>query len=156
MGQVESSEAGLGESDYSDLVSQLSTLEVAAVSESFKELHAKAGRDGHLVNLEAFSRHFKLPMLLGERLFSALDWKKTNTIDFDEFVSGAAMLLHGSFHDKCQLLFSMFNISGGSGIDRDELSTMLNIILSSTQLVLKGCGKMQVALALNSCITLIT
>ena len=141
MGQTESSEPAPVDVD---LISQLSTLEVVAVSDSFKELHSKAGRDGHVLNLEAFSEHFKLPVLLGERLFQALDWKRTNTIDFEEFVSGAAMLLHGSFHDKCQLLFCMFNISGGDGIDRNELSTMLNIILSSTQLVLKGCGQMEV------------
>ncbi|KAI6652901.1 hypothetical protein LOD99_4287 [Oopsacas minuta] len=149
MGQTESSETNPGEGDYAELISQLSLLEVAAVSASFKELHAKAGHGGQVLNLEAFSEYFKLPLLLGERLFQALDCKKTNTIDFEEFVSGVAMLLHGSFHEKCQLLFSMFNISGGDGIDRNELSTMLNIILSSTQLVLKGCGKMQNSALLN-------
>ena len=144
MGQSESSEAAGKESSISDLVSQLSTLEVAAVSEAFKELHSRAGTGGHVVNLEEFSHYFKLPLLLGERLFFALDWKQTGSIDFDEFIYGIAMLLHGTFHDKCQLLFSMFNISGGAGIDRQELSTMLSIILSSTQLVLKGCGQVQV------------
>ena len=36
-------------------------------------------------------------------------------ISFEEFVCGLAVLLHGSFSSKCQLLFQVFNIHGDEG-----------------------------------------
>ena len=36
-------------------------------------------------------------------------------ISFEEFVCGLAILLHGSFSNKCQLLFQVFNIHGDEG-----------------------------------------
>ena len=42
-------------------------------------------------------------------------WLQNGKISFEEFVSGLAILLHGSFSSKCQLLFQVFNIHGDDG-----------------------------------------
>ena len=51
------------------------------------------------------------------------------------------MVLHGSFHDRCALLFSVFNIHGDEGISRTELTTMLSAILQSTDTILYTVGE---------------
>ena len=62
-------------------------------------------------------------------------------ISFEEFVCGLAVVLHGSFHDRCALLFSVFNIHGDEGISRAELTTMLSAILQSTDTILYTVGE---------------
>ena len=49
---------------------------------------------------------------------------------------GLAVLLHGSFSDKCRLLFQVFNLHEDDGISRSELTTMLSAILQSTNTIL--------------------
>lgn len=57
-------------------------------------------------------------------------------ISFEEFVCGLAVLLHGSFSDKCYLIFRVFNLNEDEGISREELTTMLTAILHSTHTIL--------------------
>lgn len=49
-----------------------------------------------------------------------------------------AVVLHGSFSDKCHLLFRVFNIRGDEGVSRAELTTMLSAILHSTNTILNA------------------
>ena len=60
----------------------------------------------------------------GVKLFSAVKVisvqhcvcvSQNGKISFEEFVCGLAVLLHGSFSNKCQLLFQVFNIHGDEG-----------------------------------------
>ena len=80
---------------------------------------------------------------------------------------GLAVLLHGSFSSKCQLLFQVFNIHGDEGelatvyviccccyycllllfvvyvgISREELATMLHAILQSTNTIVMAVSQM--------------
>ena len=48
--------------------------------------------------------------------YSAVSLLQTGYIDLEEFVCGLAVVLHGSFQDKCQLLFRMFNLVRHSNI----------------------------------------
>lgn len=57
-------------------------------------------------------------------------------ISFEEFVCGLAVVLHGSFHDRCALLFGVFNVQGDEGVSRAELTSMLSAILQSTDTIL--------------------
>ncbi len=57
-------------------------------------------------------------------------------VSFEEFVCGLAILLHGSFHDRCALVFHVFNLAGDEGVSRPELTTMLTAILQSTDTIL--------------------
>jgi len=54
----------------------------------------------------------------------------------EEFVCGLAIVLHGSFRDRCSLLFSIFNLSNDEGVSREELGTMLTAIMQSTNTIL--------------------
>ena len=47
----------------------------------FNELYAKAGGPkGHLVDREAFSKYFHLPVAVGDRLFDAFDKQQVNEV----------------------------------------------------------------------------
>ena len=73
MGQSESS----FQRTYTETVSQLSSVQLGEIAARFNELYGKAGGPrGHVVDREAFSRYFKLPVAVGDRLFNAFDRKK--------------------------------------------------------------------------------
>ena len=73
MGQSESS----FKKNYEETVSQLSSVQLREITTRFGEVYAKAGGSkGHLVDREAFSKYFQLPVAVGERLFEAFDVKK--------------------------------------------------------------------------------
>ena len=57
-------------------------------------------------------------------------------VDFEEFVCGVTLLLHGSFEEKCQFLFDVFNIAGDEGVSYEELTSILSAIATSADLVL--------------------
>ena len=73
MGQSESS----FKKSYSETVAQLSTIQLGEIAAKFNELYVRAGGPkGHLVDREAFSQYFKLPVTVGDRLFDAFDEQK--------------------------------------------------------------------------------
>lgn len=73
MGQSESA----FKRSYAETVSKLSTVQLGEIASRFNELYARAGGPkGHLVDREAFSKYFKLPVTVGDRLFDAFDEKK--------------------------------------------------------------------------------
>lgn len=73
MGQNESS----FKHTYEETVCQLSSVQMGEISRRFNELYAKAGGPkGHVVDREAFSKYFNLPVAVGDRLFDAFDEKK--------------------------------------------------------------------------------
>ena len=75
MGQNESS----FKQTYEETVSQLSSVQMGEISRRFNELYAKAGGPkGHVVDREAFSKYFNLPVAVGDRLFDAFDEKKVS------------------------------------------------------------------------------
>lgn len=49
-------------------------------------------------------------------------------------------MLHGSFRERCGLLFRVFNIGNDEGVSREELRTMLTAILQSTNTILYTVG----------------
>ena len=65
---------------------------------------------------------------------------QNGSICFEEFVCGLAIVLHGSFRDRCGLLFRVFNIGNDEGISREELRTMLTAIFQSTNTILYTVG----------------
>ena len=79
MGQSESS----FQRTYTETVSQLSSVQLGEIAARFKELYGKAGGPrGHVVDREAFSRYFKLPVAVGDRLFDAFDRKKVMKVSW--------------------------------------------------------------------------
>lgn len=62
---------------YEETVCQLSSVQIGEIARRFNELYSKAGGPkGHVVDREAFSKYFNLPVAVGDRLFDAFDEKK--------------------------------------------------------------------------------
>lgn len=78
------------------------------------------------IEKETFLQYFPLNGLLGERLFSAFDTKKSGYIDFDEFVIGLAAIARGTVDAKIHFLFNMCDILDEGTVSREELETLLN------------------------------
>ena len=77
MGQSESS----FKRTYEETVSELSSVQLGDIAARFNELYAKAGGSkGHVVDKEAFSKYFNLPVTVGDRLFDAFDGKKASCV----------------------------------------------------------------------------
>ena len=69
--------------NYEETVSQLSSVQLREITTHFHEVYAKAGGSkGHLVDREAFSKYFKLPVPVGERLFEAFDAHKVSQTSY--------------------------------------------------------------------------
>ena len=81
--------------NYEKSVSQLSSVQLREITARFSEVYAKAGgAKGHLVDREAFSKYFKLPVPVGERLFQAFDVKKArDSSSTDIYISLALPVL---------------------------------------------------------------
>eukprot|EP01064_Diplonema_japonicum_P013508 TRINITY_DN21075_c0_g1_i1.p1 TRINITY_DN21075_c0_g1~~TRINITY_DN21075_c0_g1_i1.p1 ORF type:complete len:561 (+),score=77.00 TRINITY_DN21075_c0_g1_i1:63-1685(+) len=100
--------------------------------EKFKNLDTNG--DGELDVREA-ARIFGLPedgeILKG--LFSVLNERQTDTINFKEFVMGMAKVSNSlSFDEKCSLCFETFDLSHDGVISREELGCMLRLGFSET------------------------
>ncbi|XP_019850352.1 PREDICTED: uncharacterized protein LOC105312226 [Amphimedon queenslandica] len=122
---------------FQSTVAELSQLQLAELGNQFNELYRQAGGErGRVIDREKFSLYFNLPVALGDRLFDAFDKKKNGSIDFEEFVCGLSIILHGSFSTKCQLLFDLFNISGDEGVSREELHSLLSSVVHSTNTII--------------------
>ena len=73
--------------------------------------------------------------MLGDRLFYAFDNKKNNVIEFDEFLRGMALCIHGNLEEKYNLIFDMYNLAGDEGVSREELAVMMNSVLQNSSRV---------------------
>ncbi|XP_062507389.1 trafficking protein particle complex subunit 12-like isoform X2 [Corticium candelabrum] len=127
--------------------SQLSDLQLSEITSRFNEIYSQDGcRAGHLLNRENFSNHFQLPVVLGDRLFTAFDVNKSGTVSFEEFVCGLAVCLHGTVIDKAALLFKAFNLNEDEGVSQQEMATMLYGSLKSAKTIMQCTAEGQSAL----------
>ncbi|CAK4075239.1 unnamed protein product [Aphanomyces euteiches] len=63
------------------------------------------------VDKENFLKIFPMPGLLGERLFTLFDKNASNSISFNEFVGGLAILTKGSRNEKIKFIFDLYDVS---------------------------------------------
>ena len=97
MGQNES----LFKRTYAQTVSELSSVQLGQIASRFNDLYAKAGGPkGHLVDREAFSTHFKLPVTVGDRLFDAFDEQQVSTVSFTGGILIISARTHTEWQDK--------------------------------------------------------
>eukprot|EP01135_Chromosphaera_perkinsii_P009375 Nk52_evm51s1737 gene=Nk52_evmTU51s1737 len=87
------------------------------------------------VDKETFMNFFPLPGMLGERLFAAFDTKKNGVIQYNEFLCGLSLCLHGNVDEKARFVFGMFNLNEDIGVNREELTTMIKTVVYSTSKV---------------------
>ena len=98
--------------------------EVRVLKETFKDLAQRS--PGKTVDKATFLHFFPLPGSLGERLFMMFDRKNTGVIDYDEFMCGLAISCRGSWEEKVQFVFNIYDLAGDGSVSRAELTTMLN------------------------------
>jgi Ca2+-binding EF-hand superfamily protein len=64
--------------------------------------------------------------MLSERLFAQFDVKGTGYIDFEEFITGLAIVCRGTQNEKIHFLFNMYDVSHDNTVSKAELATLLN------------------------------
>jgi len=118
-----------GKNTWSDDVKEAFTKyndkELGLLDKMFRDLAGRSPEDMQTISKETFLQVFKLPGILGDRLFKAFDIKSTSKIDFDEFVSGLGKYVRGSLTDKMDMLFTLFDMDSQGYITRKELQTVL-------------------------------
>jgi len=102
---------------------QFSTEQIYALKCFFKDIASRKGID-HL-DKDLFLRVFKLPGILGERLFSVFDSNNDNQVDLNEFLCGLSVVIHGSKQSKIKFLFKMYDLNQDGLVTKADLSTML-------------------------------
>lgn len=98
--------------------------EITLLQKTWQELADRTNGKG--IDKETFLQYFPLNGLLGERLFVQFDTKDNGLIDFDEFVTGLAIMCRGTLDDKIHFLFNMYDVSHDNTVSKQELSTLLN------------------------------
>jgi len=90
---------------------------------------AKRSPDPETVSKETFLSVYKLPGILGERVFKVFDKKKSGVIDFEEFLLGLQKFVRGSVEDKAKMIFDMCDLNDSGFVDSCELSTILHSLI---------------------------
>ncbi|CBN79428.1 n/a [Ectocarpus siliculosus] len=104
--------------------------EIKVIKETFKDLcHVNGG--SMRIDKETFLQYLPLPGLLGERLFAVFDKKSSGEIDYEEFVCGLAVTCRGSWEEKVEFIFNLYDIHGQGAVNRDELAALLNHVPKS-------------------------
>ncbi|XP_065670386.1 trafficking protein particle complex subunit 12 isoform X2 [Hydra vulgaris] len=139
MGQNVSSEDGVR---FKNAINKLTKMELLDIEAAFEELSSKSGDEQVAIqkptwlNRDKFAKMFGISDLIAEQLFETFDQDKNGLIDLKEFVTGAALCLHGSLKDKCRLLFKIFNLNGDDGVSPEEFSMVLTSCLQSAHAML--------------------
>jgi Ca2+-binding EF-hand superfamily protein len=115
----------ISEKDAKSAFGKYNKQELGLLDKMFQDLAGRSPEDMKTISKETFLEVFGLPGILGERLFKAFDTKKTQNIDFDEFVSGLAGYVRGSTSDKMDMLFTLFDLDAQGYITRNELQSVL-------------------------------
>ncbi|CAK4722074.1 unnamed protein product [Aphanomyces euteiches] len=97
------------------------------------------------VDKENFLKIFPMPVdafvFATERLFTLFDKNASNSISFNEFVGGLAILTKGSRNEKIKFIFDLYDVSDKGSISKREMKTMLRQFPQSTMILLKGMKK---------------
>ena len=96
--------------------------EVRALKTAFKDLALRS--PGKTVDKATFLLFFPLPGLHGERLFSVFDYKNQGVLDLEEFIVGLGTVCRGSFEEKANLIYRIYDIKG-DGVRKKDLKMML-------------------------------
>lgn len=116
--------ASLHHSADSKVLNKFTPAEVRLIKATFKDLALRS--PGPTIDRNTFLTHFPLPGLHGEQLFEVFDYNHSGAIDFDEFITGLAIACKGSFEERFELVFKIYDITKDGYISPQELRTMLH------------------------------
>ncbi|CAM9376386.1 unnamed protein product [Chrysoparadoxa australica] len=104
--------------------------EIKLIKATFKDLCQLSGESTR-IDKETFLQYFPLPGLLGERLFAVFDKKIIGEIDYEEFVSGLAITCRGSWEEKVEFIFNIYDVHGNGSVSKEQLAALLNHVPKS-------------------------
>ena len=78
----------------------------------FNDLSDHSQTKGNTIDKATFLKYFPLPGMMGERLFAVFDRDNSGNIDFTEFLTGMALIYHGTMAEKKRFLFEMYDLDG--------------------------------------------
>eukprot|EP00742_Colponemidia_sp_Colp-10_P002797 GILJ01002991.1.p1 GENE.GILJ01002991.1~~GILJ01002991.1.p1 ORF type:complete len:769 (+),score=114.17 GILJ01002991.1:198-2504(+) len=121
--------------EYKEALKKFSGSTIQVLRATFKDLSQRSGSGNQSLNKETFLKYFPLPGMLGERLYAVFDKDKNGSIDFQEFITGLALIYHGTLEEKQKFLFEMYDFDGDGVVTKTELRTMLNHIPSAFKIL---------------------
>jgi len=127
MGNHSAQQSDLRE-DYRKALTRFNRGKVALVRSIFKNLTEVDGVKGKTIDKETFLEYFPLPGIMGERLYAVFDRDSSGGVDFQEFLTGMALIYRGTVEEKKKFLFEMYDLDGDGFVTREDLRTMLSHI----------------------------
>ena len=121
--------------DYKTALSRFPAGKIEMMRHVFNELAIQSTSGYGSLDKTTFLRYFPLPGIMGERLFSVFDLNDSGDISFQEFVTGMALVYHGTIDEKQKFLFEMYDLDGDGVVTRDELTTMLSHVPTAFRLL---------------------
>jgi serine/threonine-protein phosphatase 2B regulatory subunit len=112
--------------------------EVEALSSKFADIAARDARHGTTINLDEFTEALSAVSIdetdgeILRRLFTLFDADGSGTINFQQYVSGLALLTRGSLKEKIEFSFKLFDLENTGEITKPELQKMLTAMNSTT------------------------
>ena len=111
--------------------------ETALLVRAFEDMAGRSStRMVKAMDKTSFLKLFKLPGLLGERLFAVFDANQNGSVDYAEFMTGLATLLRGATAARVQLMFKMFDMDQTQKVSKGGMRAMLNSILFESSSIL--------------------
>ena len=129
MGNKQSNANARGSHSFNDL-------EVSLLVKMYKNLAANS--PGKTINKSMFLKFFPLPGLFGERLFNLFDTKRTNVIDYEEFLAGCSQVTGGTAEGKMHFFFQLYDLNDDRCITRVELEAILRHVPVEVRFLLRA------------------
>jgi len=134
-GKTSKSKLELTEKDIHDLceATHFSEKEIEKLFEHFKTISSSLVDDG-VIDQSEFQQALGLKdNMFAARLFKMFDENDDKVINFKEFVSGFSVLCpKGTFDEKLNFSFRIYDLDGDGFIDKDELYHMLKASIFET------------------------
>mmetsp|Transcript_18577 Transcript_18577/g.17896 ORF Transcript_18577/g.17896 Transcript_18577/m.17896 type:complete len:200 (+) Transcript_18577:238-837(+) len=114
---------------YESACSSLNPMEILHLKETFNII----SKNGSSINLLNFTQNCKVAVPSSQfvrkyvlpRIFTTVDLKKDNLIDFEEYVCAVALFRVGTTDDKIRVLFLMYEPFKGTHLLRENLKKLL-------------------------------
>ena len=115
--------------DYQTALTRFNRGKVTLCRGIFKNLTEHSNSPGKTIDKVTFLKYFPLPGMMGERLFKVFDRDDSGGIDFQEFLTGMALIYRGTIEEKKKFLFEMYDLDGDGVVTREELYSYFNAII---------------------------
>jgi len=75
-----------------------------------------------------FYGYVKLPVLIADKLFNAIDKDSDGFLCLKEFVEGMNMLFYGTFKQSARVIFNMYDFDKDGFINKDDVKILFSYL----------------------------